>query len=173
MEQLVTTQARPRETVASARNGAAQYLSFRLGQETYAVEILGVQEIRGLSPITPIPNAPAHVRGVMNLRGTIVPVIDLRIRFSVPDASYHRFTVIIIVAVASHVVGLVVDAVSDVVSADAEHCAPPPDFGARVDTSFITGLLQSGEQLVMLLNLERLLGDDAQNLTLPPSETKE
>jgi len=148
-------------TTADATDSGTQYLSFRLGNELYAVDILRIQEIRGLSPITPIPNVPVHVRGVINLRGAIVPIIDLRIRFGIPNPEYHRFTVIIVATVGTHTLGLVVDAVSDVLSIAPGSKAPTPDFGERVDTSFITGLFQSQEQLVLLLDLDTLLADDA------------
>ena len=138
-----------------------QFLAFRLEQELFAVEILRVQEIRGLTPITPIPNSPEYIRGVMNLRGTIVPVFDLRTRFHLGEPSYDRFTVIIVVKIESRIVGLVVDAVSDVLDVSPESIAPPPDMGDRIDTSFLTGMITKGDDIVLLLNLDVLLGSDS------------
>ena len=146
---------------ASSTELLHQFLAFKLGNELFAVEILRVQEIRGLTPITPIPNAPEHIRGVMNLRGTIVPVVDLRMRFGLGESSYNRFTVIIVVLVGSRVLGLVVDAVSDVLDVSPTDIASPPDLGGRVDTSFITGMIQRNDEIVLLLSLDQLLGLEA------------
>jgi purine-binding chemotaxis protein CheW len=152
-------------TSATSRHAAAevlqQFLAFRLAQELFAVEILRVQEIRGLTPITPIPNAPEYIRGVMNLRGTIVPVFDLRTRFQLGEPSYDRFTVIIVVMIGTRIVGLVVDAVSDVLDVSPENIVPPPEMGNRIDTSFLTGMIMKGDDIVLLLNLELLLGSDS------------
>ena len=137
-----------------------QYLTFGLGQEEYGIEILKVQEIKGYSAITPIPNTPAHVRGVMNLRGTVVPVVDLRSKFAMETVEYTKFTVIIVVTIGSKIVGLVVDAVSDVLNIPASDIRPAPDFGSRADTRFITGMANSGDKLAVLLDVDRLLGDD-------------
>jgi purine-binding chemotaxis protein CheW len=138
-----------------------QFLAFKLHDELFALEILRVQEIRGLTPITPIPSAPEHIRGVMNLRGTIVPVVDLRMRFGLGESTFNRFTVIIVVLVGTRVLGLVVDAVSDVLDVAPTDIAPPPDLGGHVDTTFITGMVQRGEEIVLLLNLDQLLGLEA------------
>ncbi len=138
-------------------NPADQYLTFALGQEQYGLEILRVQEIRRYPPITPIPNAPPHVRGVMNLRGIVVPVVDLRARFGLPEAGVTPSTVVIIVAVGGKVVGLIVDAVSDVLDLGREAIDPPPDLGGSVDTSLMTGVARSGDRLTLLLDLDRLV----------------
>ena len=148
---------------------AQQLLAFRLAQEFFALPILQVQEIRGITPITPIPNAPEHIRGVINLRGTIVPVIDLRTRFGLEQAVYDRFTVIIVVLIGTRVVGLVVDAVSDVLDVASSDIAAPPDLGARVDTSFLTGMIKRGDDIVLLLELEQLLGLDTHLDTSDPT----
>ncbi len=135
-----------------------QYLTFTLGEEEYGIEILKVQEIKGHSAITPIHNTPSYIKGVMNLRGTIIPVVDLRLKFSMSEAEYNRFTVIIIVTVATKVVGLVVDAVSDVLNIPKADIQPTPDFGAQVDTTFISGMAKAGDKLVILLDLDKVLG---------------
>lgn len=136
----------------------SQYLTFQLEDEEYGLEILRVQEIKGYSKVTPLPNTPREVKGVMNLRGTVVPIIDLRTRFGLPETEYTRFKVIIVVTVASKVMGLVVDAVSDVLNVGGEEVVPAPDLGAGVDTSFLTGIARTGNRLVSLLNIDRLVG---------------
>lgn len=136
----------------------SQYLTFQLENEEYGLEILRVQEIKGYSKVTPLPNTPREVKGVMNLRGTVVPIIDLRSRFGLPEAEYTRFTVIIVVTVASKVMGLVVDAVSDVLNVGGDEVVPTPDLGAGVDTSYLTGIARTGNRLVTLLNIDRLVG---------------
>jgi purine-binding chemotaxis protein CheW len=137
-----------------------QFLTFSLAEEEYGLEILRVQEIKGYSKVTPLPNTPPEVRGVMNLRGTVVPIIDLRARFGLREAAYDRFTVIIVVTVGTKVVGLVVDAVSDVLNVGAREVVPAPDLGVGVDTSYLTGIARTGERLVSLLNIDRLVGRD-------------
>jgi purine-binding chemotaxis protein CheW len=137
-----------------------QYLTFSLGREEYGVDILKVQEIKGYSAITPIPNTPPYVRGVMNLRGTIIPVVDLRSKLGMAAAEYTPFTVIVVVKVGSKTMGLVVDAVSDVLSIPGASLQPTPDFGAQVDAAFISGLARAGDKLVVLLDLDRVLAPD-------------
>lgn len=136
-----------------------QFLTFLLDGQEYGLEIFKVQEIRGYAPITPIPNLPPHVRGVMNLRGTVLPVIDLRMRFHLPAAEYHKYTVIVIATVAEKTVGLLVDAVSDVLVVASNVMREAPDFGAAVDTRFIDGVFESREHLIVALNMEELLSE--------------
>jgi purine-binding chemotaxis protein CheW len=136
---------------------ARQILTLRLGEDEYGLDILRVREIKGYSLITPIPNAPAYVKGVMNLRGTVVPVVGLRERFGLPTVGYDRFTVIVIVTVGARIVGLVVDAVSDVIDLGPDDVEPTPEFGAHVDTSMLTGVAKREARLVMLLDVERLV----------------
>jgi purine-binding chemotaxis protein CheW len=121
-----------------------QFLTFNLGEELYGVDILRVQEIKGYTAVTKIPNTPSHIKGVLNLRGTIVPIIELRTKFNMPTIDYTAFTVIIVVVVRDKVMGLVVDAVSDVLNIDKKDIQPPPQFGAKVDVSFLNGIGQSG-----------------------------
>ncbi len=147
----------PANKIVAGTDGA-QYLTFRLGDEEYGVEILKVQEIKGYSAITPIPNTPAYVKGVMNLRGTIVPVVDLRSKFGMSEADYTPFTVIIVVTVHTKVMGLVVDAVSDVLNIPKEDVQPTPDFGASVDARYLEGMARAGDKLVILLDIDRVLG---------------
>jgi purine-binding chemotaxis protein CheW len=137
-----------------------QYLTFSLGAEEYGVDILKVQEIRGWSPITPIPNMPRFLKGVMNLRGTVVPVVDLRAKLTMPEVEPSPFTVIIMVRVGGKATGLLVDAVSDVLSIPDAAIEPPPDFGAAAETAFVTGTARVGEKLIVLLDIERVLAAD-------------
>ena len=134
-----------------------QILTFLLQGQDYGLELARVEEIRGFTPITPIPNMPAHIKGVMNVRGAVLPVVDLRVKFGLETVEYTRFTVIIIAHSFGKSVGLIVDSVSDVLSTSSDKIQPPPDFGSSTDTRFVKGLLRSGEQLAVLLDLDRLL----------------
>jgi len=134
----------------------AEFLTFRLGAEEYAIEILKVQEIRGWELPTAIANTPAFIKGVINLRGTIVPIVDLRLKFK-GEAKYDEFTVVIILSVARRVLGIVVDAVSDVVTLAPAQMRPAPEFGGSLDTRFITGLGTVGERMLILTDIERLM----------------
>jgi purine-binding chemotaxis protein CheW len=137
----------------------SQFLTFLLDEQEYGLELFKIQEIRGYAPVTPIPNVPAHVRGVMNLRGTVLPVVDLRMKFRLPPIEYNKFTVIVIAMVGDKMVGLLVDAVSDVLQVTQESMRSAPDFGSAVDTRFIDGVFQTRERLAVALNLEKLLSD--------------
>ncbi len=147
---------------------SSQFLTFLLDEQEYGLELFKIQEIRGYAPVTPIPNVPAHVRGVMNLRGTVLPVVDLRMKFRLPPIEYGKFTVIVIAMVAGKMVGLLVDAVSDVLHVTREAMRAVPDFGSAVDTRFIDGVFQTREHLAVALNLEKLLSDT--DLTVPHAE---
>jgi purine-binding chemotaxis protein CheW len=147
---------------------SSQFLTFLLDQQEYGLELFKIQEIRGYAPVTPIPNVPAHVRGVMNLRGTVLPVVDLRMKFHLPPIEYNKFTVIVIAMVADKMVGLLVDAISDVLQVAQEAMRPAPDFGSAVDIRFIDGVFQSREHLAVALNLEKLLSDI--ELTVPQAD---
>jgi purine-binding chemotaxis protein CheW len=134
-----------------------QFLTFQLGDELYGVDILRVQEIKGYTAVTKIPNTPDYIKGVMNLRGTIVPIVELRTTFGMPTIEYTMFTVIVVVVVRDRIMGLVVDSVSDVLNISKKDIQPPPDFGAKVDVSVLNGIGKSGDKLVALLNIDRLL----------------
>ncbi len=134
----------------------SQFLTFNLGDELYGVDILRVQEIKGYTTVTKIPNTPPHIKGVLNLRGTIVPIIELRTKFGMPTIDYTAFTVIIVVVVRDKVMGLVVDSVSDVLNIDRKDIQPPPQFGVMVDVSFLNGVGKSGGTLVAILDMDRL-----------------
>jgi purine-binding chemotaxis protein CheW len=134
-----------------------QFLTFNLGDELYGVDILRVQEIKGYTAVTKMPNTPPHIKGVLNLRGTIVPIVELRTKFGMPTIDYTAFTVIIVVVVRDKVMGLVVDAVSDVLNIDKKDIQVPPQFGVKVDVSFLNGIGKSGDKLVALLDIDRML----------------
>ncbi len=138
----------------------SQFLTFQLGEELYGVDILRVQEIKGYTAVTKIPNTPAHIKGVLNLRGTIVPIVELRTKFGMETIDYTMFTVIVVVVVREKIMGLVVDAVSDVLNIDKKEIQPAPQFGAKVDVSFLNGIVKSGDKLIALLDMDRLLPDD-------------
>jgi purine-binding chemotaxis protein CheW len=162
MEQLDTLSSQ----ISFATDGS-QYLTFRLGDEEYGVEILKVQEIKGYSAVTPVPNTPPYVKGVMNLRGTIVPVMDLRAKFGMAEAEYNQFTVIIVLTVGAKVMGLIVDAVSDVLNIPRADVQATPDFGAQVDARFISGMAKAGEKLVVLLDIDTVIGDATAPVAVP------
>jgi purine-binding chemotaxis protein CheW len=145
------------QQIGAHHRDGSQFLTFNLGEELYGVEILRVQEIKGYTTVTKIPNTPPHIKGVLNLRGTIVPIVELRTKFGMPTIDYTAFTVIIVVVVRDKVMGLVVDSVSDVLNIEKKDIQPPPQFGARVDVSFMNGIGRSGEKLVALLDMDRLL----------------
>jgi len=145
------------DRAAGTMTDCDQFLTFMLQDEEYGIDILRVQEIKGFSRIRPIPNAPSYVRGVMNLRGTVVPVLDLRARFGMPDAEYNQFTVIIVVSIREKVVGLVVDAVSDVLSITQEQIEETPELAGALDTAFFHGMGKVGDKLVLLLDIDRLV----------------
>jgi purine-binding chemotaxis protein CheW len=138
-----------------------QYLTFMMDEEEYGIEILSVQEIRGWEPMTVIPNSPDYVKGVINLRGTVVPVIDLRLRFQLPEVDYSDVTVVVIVKVAigdkEKIMGIVVDAVSDVYNLNKEIATKAPDVGESVNKPFIDGLINVEDKMVVLLDLEKIL----------------
>lgn len=145
-------------------DGTEQYLTFLLGDEEYGVEILRVQEIKGWESVTHIPNTPEYLCGVLNLRGTIVPVVDLRLRFEMPARAYTPTTVVVVLKVGEGVqrtVGVVVDGVSDAHNILPEDIKPTPDFGTSVSTEFIKGLVSISSNMMMILNIDKLLHIEA------------
>ncbi len=139
---------------------AEQYLTLRLDGLDYAIQIMQVQEIRGWTRVTPLPNSPRYIKGVLNLRGTIVPIIDLRLRFNLNECPYDASTVIIVVNVGKQLAGLVVDAVSDVISLAPEQRRNPPEFEGHANRQFIYGLTQVDEKLLVLIDVEKLVSHD-------------
>ena len=141
-----------------------QFLSFTLGVEDYGVNILRVQEIRGWEEVREIPNTPDYIKGVLNLRSTVVPIIDLRIRFGLDKVEYLPTTVIIVLSVekedGTHVMGVVVDAVSDVLHIDPDDIKDAPNFGAKINTKYMKGMVMVDERMVILLDADKLLDQD-------------
>jgi purine-binding chemotaxis protein CheW len=136
---------------------ASEYLTFTLGSEEYAIDILKVQEIRGYEPPTLIANAPPFIKGVINLRGIIVPIVDLRIKFNLGKIEYTPFTVVIILNIAGRVIGAVVDSVSDVLSLNSSQVRPAPDFSGSFDTKYILGLSSIDQRMLIVTDIERLM----------------
>ena len=141
----------------TAVEGAREYLTFRLGEEEYGIDILKVQEIRGYEPPTRIAHVPAFIKGVTNLRGTIVPIVDMRLRFDCAQAEYNSFTVVIILNLRERVVGIVVDSVSDVLELRPEQMRPAPDIESTIDAQCIHGLGSVAQRMLILLDIEKLM----------------
>ncbi len=155
---LEEAKAAARSKEATGEKGG-KYLTFHLDGEEYGVEILKVREINGLMNITSVPCMPAYMKGVVNLRGQVIPVIDLRLRFGLEEAEHTEMTCIIVVDVGQEL-GLIVDAVSEVLDITDENIEPPPALGASVDTSFIRGMGKVGEAVKILLEIDRVLTQD-------------
>lgn len=134
-----------------------EVLTFTLGPEEYAIDILSVQEIRGYDRVTAIANTPDFIKGVINLRGEIVPIIDLRLKFHLGDVEYNEFTVVIILNIGARVVGIVVDSVSDVVALPSDAIKPPPQLARTFDVSYLHGLATVGERMLILVDIEKLM----------------
>ena len=142
---------------AASSQGKAEYLTFRLGAEEYGIDILRVQEIRSYEEPTRIANAPSFIKGVVNLRGVIVPVVDLRIKLNCEKVEYNGFTVVIVLNVHGRVVGAVVDSVSDVIELGGDQIRPAPEMNTTVDTTFITGIASVAERMLILMDIEALM----------------
>ncbi|EIK44012.1 putative CheW protein [Cellvibrio sp. BR] len=137
-----------------------EFLTFSLGDENYAIDILTVKEIRGYESVTKIANAPPFIKGVINLRGDIVPIVDLRIKFNVGQVTYDEFTIVIVLHIRSRIVGIVVDGVSDVVGLSKEQLRPPPDFGVAFNSRYLLGLASVNEQMIILVDINELISSE-------------
>lgn len=137
-----------------------EFLVFTLGDEEYGIDILKVQEIRGYDQVTRIANTPDFIKGVTNLRGVIVPIVDLRVKFSQSDVDYNDNTVVIVLNLGQRVVGIVVDGVSDVLSLTTEQIRPAPEFAVTLSTEYLTGLGALGDRMLILVNIEKLLNSE-------------
>jgi len=142
---------------ADIAHSAREFLTFTLGNEEYAVDILKVQEIRGYDPVTPIANTPPFIKGVVNLRGAIVPIVDLRVKFQLGNAEYHERTVVIVLNLAGRIVGVVVDGVSDVVGLSPDQIKPAPEFSNALDTQYLMGLGTTEGRMLILVDIEQLM----------------
>jgi purine-binding chemotaxis protein CheW len=164
-----TRAAEPSVAMSSTHTGRHEYLAFVLGGEEYGIDILKVQEIRGYEAVTRIANAPDFIKGVINLRGNIVPIIDMRIKFALEDITYDTFTVVIILNVAHRVVGMVVDGVKDVLTLGAEQVRPAPEFTGAFRTEYLIGMGSVDERMLILVDIERLMSGE--DMHLVPSST--
>lgn len=144
-------------TLDASTEPVGEFLTFTLGSEEYGVEILKVQEIRGYDSVTRLPGAPEFIKGAINLRGTIVPVVDMRLKFELPQVTYDDTTVMIVLSVADRVVGVVVDSVSDVIRLEHSQLRETPDLGGAIDRKFLTGIGVVDDRMLVLLDIERLM----------------
>ncbi len=149
---------------ANSKGLSSQYVTFLLGNETYGISILKLNEIIAYQEGTTIPNVPGFIKGVLNLRGTVVPVIDLRERFSMEKKEYDQFTVIMILDVSGRIMGLIVDAVSDVITLGKESIKPRPNFSTSISLEFIQGMGVKDNKFIILLDVDKLLSVDELNL---------
>ena len=141
-----------------------EFLAFTLGQEEYGIDILKVQEIRGYEPVTRIANAPDFIKGVVNLRGIIVPIVDMRIKFNLGEPTYDQFTVVIILNIAGRVMGMVVDSVSDVTTLSPAQIKAAPEMGTTFDTDYLIGLGTLDERMLILVDIDKLMSSDEMGL---------
>ena len=159
--QVPSTGAAP----AAATNAVPhEFLAFTLGQEEYGIDIQKVQELRGYDAVTRIANAPDYLKGVVNLRGIIVPIVDMRIKFNLGTPSYDQFTVVIILNVAERVMGIVVDSVSDVITLTPEQVKPAPEMGAALDTDYLIGLGTLDQRMLILVDIDKLMSSEEMGL---------
>ena len=150
------------ESTGVAASG--EYLTFTLGAEEYGIDILKVQEIRGYDMVTKIANAPPFIKGVINLRGVIVPIVDLRIKFNLGSETYDQFTVVIILNIGKRVMGVVVDGVSDVIQLSSDNLRPAPEFGSALNILYILGLGTVEERMIIVVDIERLMSSQEMSL---------
>ncbi|MGJ7535761.1 MULTISPECIES: chemotaxis protein CheW [unclassified Variovorax] len=153
--------AKTQETAAGSR---LEVVTFKLGEEEYGIDIQKVQELRGYDAVTRIANAPEYIKGVVNLRGIIVPIIDMRIKFKLGDPTYDQFTVVIVLNIGGRVVGMVVDSVSDVITLTGEQIKPAPEMGSVLDADYLIGLGTLEERMLILVDIDRLMSSDEMGL---------
>jgi purine-binding chemotaxis protein CheW len=164
------TTSHPNPTAsASLSSGAStatamEVLAFTLGQEEYGIDIQKVQELRGYDTVTRIANAPEHIKGVVNLRGIIVPIIDMRIKFNLGTPTYDQFTVVIVLNIGSRVMGMVVDSVSDVITLSPEQIKPAPEMGSVLDTGYLIGLGTIDARMLILVDIDKLMSSSEMGL---------
>ena len=144
--------------------GGAEFLAFTMGQEEYGLDILKVQEIRGYEAVTRLANAPEYFKGVVNLRGTIVPVVDMRIKFKLGTPSYDQFTIVIVLNIEGHVMGMVVDSVSDVTTLAPDQIRAAPEMGSAFDSDYLIGLGTVDERMLILMDIDKVMSSDDMGL---------
>ena len=149
---------------SATAGGPLEFLSFTLGEEEYGIDIQKVQELRGYDAVTRIANAPEFIKGVVNLRGIIVPIIDMRIKFKLGEPTYDQFTVVIVLNIGGRVVGMVVDSVSDVITLTGEQIKPAPEMGSVLDADYLIGLGTLEERMLILVDIDRLMSSEEMGL---------
>jgi purine-binding chemotaxis protein CheW len=164
MAELAGIQHRQPQAAASTGGNRLEVVTFKLGEEEYGIDIQKVQELRGYDAVTRIANAPEYIKGVVNLRGIIVPIIDMRIKFKLGDPTYDQFTVVIVLNIGGRVVGMVVDSVSDVITLTAEQIKPAPEMGSVLDADYLIGLGTLDERMLILVDIDRLMSSDEMGL---------
>jgi purine-binding chemotaxis protein CheW len=166
---METAQMQANTSIVSAKTDGDtlgnEFLAFTLGQEEYGINILRVQEIRGYETVTRIANAPEFIKGVINLRGIIVPVVDMRIKFHLGEPVYDQFTVVIILNIGGRVMGMVVDSVSDVTTLSSEQIKPAPEMGTAFNTDYLIGLGTLDERMLILMDIDKLMSSPEMGLT--------
>jgi purine-binding chemotaxis protein CheW len=163
-EIMAPQQQNLRGGAAPAVSSRLEVVTFTLGQEEYGIDIQKVQELRGYDAVTRIANAPEYIKGVVNLRGIIVPIIDMRIKFQLGAPTYDQFTVVIVLNIGGRVVGMVVDSVSDVITLSAEQIKPAPEMGAVLDTDYLIGLGTLDERMLILVDIDKLMSSEEMGL---------
>lgn len=148
-----------------------RFLTFYLEEEVYGVNIFDVKEIIAMMKTTPVPKTPPFIKGVMNLRGNIIPVVDMRVKFDMPEVEPQMYTAIVIITIEGKNIGFIVDKVEEVVNVDEENISPPPEFGSSVDTRFIKNMAKQKGKVVMILDLVALFGEDELSLVQNLSKT--
>lgn len=155
---MTTQTTAPEHAAAGTPTTLREFLAFKLGQEEYGIDILRVQEIRSYEPPTRMANAPDFILGVVNLRGVIVPIIDMRIKFRMDEVKYDSFTVVIVLNIGKQVIGMVVDAVSDVITLTPEQLRPVPEFSGAIDARSVLAIGSVGQRMLILLDIEQVMG---------------
>jgi len=153
--------------LSATLNAIREFLAFKLGSEEYGIDILRVQEIRSYEQPTRIANAPTHVLGVVNLRGVIVPIVDMRVKFNLEQKAYDSFTVVIVLNIGSRVVGMVVDGVSDVITLAPDQLRPVPQFNSAIDSDHLLAIGAVDERMLILLDIEKLMQSPGMGLIEP------
>jgi purine-binding chemotaxis protein CheW len=159
----MSTQATTKQQDAGDGSGN-EYLAFTLGSEEYGIDILKVQEIRGYEAVTRIANAPEFIKGVINLRGIIIPVVDMRIKFKLGTPTYDQFTVVIILNIGGRIMGMVVDSVSDVTTLTPDQIKPAPEMGSAFNSEYLMGLGTVDERMLILIDIDMLMSSPEMGL---------
>ncbi len=164
MSNTAPINAQVQGTKSAGEIAGNEFLAFTLGKEEYGIDILKVQEIRGYEAVTRIANAPEFIKGVVNLRGIIVPIVDMRIKFNLGEPTYDQFTVVIILNIGGRVMGMVVDSVSDVITLSADQVKPAPEMGTAFNTDYLIGLGTLDERMLILIDIDKLMSSSEMGL---------